>query len=176
MPRTKSIDPTTDTGPGADLLNGPLKSAQINIFKGMAAHPKVLEAFLGFSKGVKAGALSEAEHEVIALVSGQLRKCEYCTAAHTALGQKAGLSEDETVRIREGKSEDPKRQALVSFTKAVIETNGFVSDEQLQSFRDAGYDDEAVIEVIAGIAVNTFTNLFNHVHETEVDFPVPASV
>ena len=32
MPRLTSIDPATDTGAGADLLNGPLKEKQINIF------------------------------------------------------------------------------------------------------------------------------------------------
>ncbi len=33
-----------------------------------------------------------------------------------------------------------------------------------------------MIEVIGAMAVMTFTNLYNHVNETEVDFPVPAAV
>ena len=49
MPRLKTIDPATDTGAGADLLNGPLKDMQVNIFKGLATHPVLLEAFLGWS-------------------------------------------------------------------------------------------------------------------------------
>ena len=39
-----------------------------------------------------------------------------------------------------------------------------------------GFCRSVVIEVLAAIAVNTFTNLFNHVNETEVDFPVAAAV
>jgi alkylhydroperoxidase family enzyme len=57
----------------------------------------------------------------------------------------------------------------VDFAKQVIDTTGFVSDEQLDAFRDAGFGDEAVVEIIGLIAVNYFTNLFNHVNDTEID-------
>lgn len=176
MPRLKQIDPKTDTGEGADILNGPLKDKQINIFKGIAVNPGVLKAFLEFSQKVKAGALTPAEHEVVALVCGQLRNCEYCSSAHTQIAQAAGLNEDQVLAIRRGESSDKKHQALIDFTRAVLETDGFVTDEQLEAFRKAGYDDAAVVEAIAAITVNTFTNLFNHVHETEIDFPVAATV
>ena len=55
----------------------------------------------------------------------------------------------------------------------VMMTRGFVTNEQLNAFREAGYDDKAVIEVIAAISAHTFTNLYNHVHATDVDFPIP---
>jgi AhpD family alkylhydroperoxidase len=85
MSRLNVIDPSTDTGPGADLLNGPLKNMQINIFKGMANNAGVLKAFLAFMQGVKAGSLTTAEHEIVSLVAAQRRECEYCLAAHTQL-------------------------------------------------------------------------------------------
>jgi uncharacterized peroxidase-related enzyme len=176
MPRLKTIDPSTDSGPGAEILNGPLKDMQINIFKGIAANPGVLKAFLNFSQGVKAGALTEQEHEIISLVCGQKRNCEYCLAAHSQIAQGAGLSEELIINIRKGQADDERHQALIDFVTAILETDGFVSDEQIDAFRKAGYDDAAIIEAIAAITVNTFTNLYNHVNETEVDFPVPASV
>lgn len=176
MPRLKIIDPATDSGPGADILNGPLKDKQINIFKGLAAHPKLFEAFLGWMKGVKAGALTEDEHETIALIVAEVNDCEYCTAAHTKIAEGAGIIEDQALAIRRGESDDPKRQALIDFTRAVLDTNGNVTDEQLDAFRSAGYDDKAVIEALAAITVVYFTNLYNHVNNTEVDFPVPAGV
>ena len=176
MPRLTTIDPTTDTGPGADMLNGPLKGMQINIFKGMAASPGVLKAFLGFSGGIRAGALTDAEHEVIALTTAQMRNCHYCLAAHTQLAIGAGVDEEQSLAIRQGSSDDPRHQALIDFTIATLDSDGFVDDDQLEAFRAAGFGDEAVIEVIGQIAVMTFTNLYNHVHETEVDFPVPAAV
>ena len=176
MPRLTIVDPSTDTGPGADLLNGPLKNRQLNILKGMAVNHRVLNGFLEFSKGVKSGSLSQAEHETIALVVAQSRHCEYCTAAHSQAAKSVGIPEDAAIKIRQGMSDDPKRQALIDFVTAVLDTNGFVSDEQLNEFRRAGHDDAAVIEVLGEITLGTFTSLYNHVNETEIDFPVPAAV
>ena len=173
MPRLTTIDPANDTGPGADLLNGPLKEMQVNIFKGLASHPEVLEAFLGWSGGIKGGALTPGEHEVLALHISESNGCEYCTAAHTMIAEGVGIDSETSLEARRGKSEDAKHQALIDFTSAVMKTKGFVSNEQLESFRSAGYGDQAVIEVIAAISAHTFTNLFNHVHGTDVDFPIP---
>lgn len=176
MPRLNVIDPKTDTGPGADILNGPLKDKQINIFKGIANNAPVLKAFLNFMGGVKGGSLTNAEHEVVALVTAADRNCDYCTAAHTQIAIGAGISEPQTANIRRGEGADDRQQALIDFTQGILETNGFVTDEQIETFRKAGFDDAAIVEVIAAITVNTFTNLFNHVNETVIDFPEPAAV
>ena len=61
MPRLSTIDPTIDTGEGVDLLNGALKEKQLNIFKGLAAHPSVLRSFLAWSQESKGGALTLAQ-------------------------------------------------------------------------------------------------------------------
>ena len=177
MPRLAIIDPATDSGPGADLLNGPLKEKQINIFKGLAAHPPVLQAFLGFVGGVKEGhALTAKEQEVVALVCGQERNCEYCLAAHTQIAKGAGIDADLALEIRRGTAPDDRLNAVGDLTRAIIESKGFVTDAQLDAFRGAGFDDKAVIEVVAHVAINTFTSFYNHVNDTEVDFPVAASV
>ena len=171
MPRLATVDPSNDTGPGADLLNGPLKEMQVNIFKGLATHPEVLHAFLGWSGGIKAGALTTAEHEILALHIGETNGCQYCTSAHTMIAEGMGIDSATSLEARRGRSSDARHQALIDFTTAVIETKGFVSNEQLETFKQAGYDDQAVIEVLAAISANTFTNLYNHVHATELDFP-----
>jgi len=33
------------------------------------------------------------------------------------------------------------------------------------------YGDEALVEVVAHVALNIFTNYFNHIAGTEIDFP-----
>ncbi len=171
MPRLKTIDPSTDTGAGADLLNGPLKEKQINIFKGLAAHPPVLEAFLGWATGSKGGALSPVEGEVVQLVTAEKNQCTYCASAHTKVASGTGLSEEEIINIRRRQSSDDKLQALINFTSEAVDSYGNVSDETLQAFMDAGYSTEAAIEVVAGISVMTFTSFYNHINDTEVDFP-----
>ena len=95
MPRLTTIDPTTDTGAGADLLNGPLKAKQINIFKGLAAHAPVLQSFMAWTQGAKAGALTEIEGEVVQLLAAEKMNCDYCLAAHSMIAKGTGLSEND---------------------------------------------------------------------------------
>lgn len=170
MPRLNVVNPDQAQGKAKEIFDGPLKQKRLNIFKGIANNPGVLDAFLKFSGGVKgAGALSAAEHEVIALRVGQTNDCEYCLAAHTKVAAGAGIDGEEAKKIRAGNSDDEKTQALIDFTDAVLEKKGFVSDAELEKFKNAGYDEAAVVEVIGAVAVNTFTNLFNHVNETDID-------
>ena len=176
MPRLKNIDPTTDTGAGADLLNGPLKEKQINIFKGLAAHAPVLEAYMGWTQGSKGGALSASEGEVVQLLSAEKMQCDYCLAAHSMIAQGTGLTEEDCMNISKRHSDDPKMQALINFTAETLDTYGNVSDETLAAFMDAGFSTEAAIEVVAGISVLTFTSLYNHVNNTIIDFPEVATV
>jgi len=176
MPRLTVVDPQNATGAAKELFDGPLKSTRINIFKGMANSPAALKGLLGLKSGLGEGVLSESEAEVIALINGEVNDCDYCVAAHTASGKSAGLTEDQTVAARKGDSiGDAKLDALAGFVRALHEKDGFASDEDIREFKDAGYGEDAIVEVIGHIAMNTFTNYFNHVNQTEVDFPaVPA--
>lgn len=172
MPRLATVEPKDATGASAQIL----AAAPINIYKGLAAHPKVFEAFIAFMKATgDGGALSKAEKEGVMLLVSERRRCDYCLAAHTRIAMGAGLTADQALDARRGTGRDERSQAVLDFAGAVLAKDGFVSDDDLASFRDAGFTDQAVIEVVAAITVMTFTNLYNHVHETEIDFPaVPA--
>jgi len=176
MARLNVVDPKSATGRVKEIFDGPLKGMEINLFKGMANSPVGLDTYLGFAGALKSAKLSGKEGEAIALAVGEDNNCDYCVAAHTTLGQKQGLSEDQTVAIRKNESTGDNRiDALVAFARAINENRGFVSDEDVQSFRDAGFDDGAIVEVLVYVTLNTYTNFFNHINQTEVDFPaVPA--
>lgn len=172
MPRLSVVDPATATGRVKEIFDGPLAQMKLNIFKGMANSPVGLEAYLGLSGALKSGSLSDKERETIQLAVSQLASCDYCVAAHTVLGKGAGLTEEQTIQARRGSvSGDSKLDALARFAVALHEKRGFVSDDDLSAFKAAGYDDGAVVEAIATYTLITFTNFFNHVNETEVDFP-----
>jgi hypothetical protein len=47
-----------------------------------------------------------------------------------------------------------------------------VSDRDFEALRSAAYTDAEMIEVVANVAFNIFTNYLNLVARTEVDFPV----
>jgi alkylhydroperoxidase family enzyme len=52
---------------------------------------------------------------------------------------------------------------------------GLVDDADIAAVREAGHGDAEIAEVVAHVGLNTFTNYFNHVAGTTLDFPkVPA--
>jgi alkylhydroperoxidase family enzyme len=91
------------------------------------------------------------------------------------LGKRAGLSEDEALDARRAESKDRKTAAALRLAVEIVETKGFVSDQVLANARSAGLSDGEIAEVIAAVALNIYTNYFNHVAGTAIDFPaVPA--
>jgi uncharacterized peroxidase-related enzyme len=175
MPRLSVIEPTKATGRVQELFEGPLKGKAFNIFKGLANAPAALEFYVATSQALNGASLSAAEREVIQLAIAEANACDYCTAAHSAIGKMVGLTEAQTLEARRGTMADPRLNALAHFALAIHEKKGFVSDEDLARFRSAGFNDGHVAEVVAVYAQALFTNYFNHVNRTEVDFPpVPA--
>ena len=142
-----------------------------NIIATMANSPAVANAYLGFSQSLSTGSLSPRLREQIALVVGETNGCGYCVAAHTALGKRAGLSEQETCDARRAVAADEKEDAALEFARKIVTDRGYVSDADVQRVRQAGYTDGEIAEIVANVALNVFTNYFNHVAETEVDFP-----
>jgi len=172
MPRLKEIKPETATGKVKELFDGPLAGKHFNIFKAMANSPAALEFYLGAGGALSNASLTPAQRELIALAISEKTGCEYCVAAHTAIGKGAGLSEDVTVQARQGGVPgDAKADAIVKFVLALHEKQGWVTDEDIADFRAAGFNDGHIAEVVATYAQTIFTNFFNHVNHSEVDFP-----
>lgn len=171
MPRLNIVDPATATGRVKEIFDGPLEGKHFNIFKGMANSAAGIDAYLALAGALGNAALTDAEREVVALAIAEANECDYCAAAHTALGKMAGLTDPQTVEARKGHLGDARLDALAKFALRLHEKKGFVSDEDLKTFKEAGYTDGHVVEVIATYALNLFTNYFNHVNQTDVDFP-----
>lgn len=142
-----------------------------NLYRTMANSPMVLEGYLNFRGALIKGALPRALWEQIALVVAQDNDCQYCVSAHTLRGKKLGLSEAELKANRYADSSDPKTAAALRFAGLVVQQQGHVSDEDLIDVRNAGYGDAEIAEIVGHIALNMFSNYFNHVAQPELDFP-----
>jgi len=178
MPRIQPVDQNTADAATAELL-GSVKNklgTVPNIVATMANSPAVAKAYLGFSQALSAGSLSPRLREQLALVVGETNGCGYCVAAHTALGKGAGLTEAETCDARRANSSCKKEQTALEFARKVVNDRGVVSDADVEQLRQAGYTDGEVGEIVANVALNIFTNYFNHVAGTEVDFPAAPSL
>jgi uncharacterized peroxidase-related enzyme len=147
-----------------------------NLVATMAHSPAVARAYLGFAQALAGGSLPRRLRERIALAVGETNACTYCVAAHTALGRRAGLTEQETKEARRDSSPDANERAALAFARKVVEGRGVVADEDVEQLRRAGYTDGEVGEIVANVALSIFSNYFNHVDATEVDFPAAPSL
>ena len=173
MPRIKPINPTNATGKTKALLEGLQNKTGTtpNMFLTMAHSPAVLESYLNFRPALGSGSLSPQVREQIALAVSNANECLYCASAHMAIGKNLGVDEIELTENLQGFSSDPKVEVVLQFVRAVIAKRGRVNDTEVQHVRDAGYIDEEIVEIIGTIASTMFTNYFNHIVETELDFP-----
>ena len=173
MPRLKAIQ-TSEADPKTKaLLEGVQKKMGMtpNIMRTMANSPAILEAYLGFSNALGKGELAPKLREQIALTVGELNGCQYCLSAHSALGKMLGLSDEEIADNRRSASPDRKTEAVLQFARKVVTERGWVSDDDVAALRTSGTTDGEIAEIVATVAINIFTNYFNHVAGTEVDFP-----
>ena len=173
MPRLNAIE-TSEAKPKAKaLLEDVQKKLGMtpNLMRTMANSPAVLEAYLGFSNALGQGILGPKLREQIALTVSELNECRYCLSAHTALGRMVGLSAEEVADSRRAASPDRKTEAVLQFARKVVTQRGWVNDDDVASLRAAGTTDVELAEIVGAVALNTFSNYFNHVAETDVDFP-----
>jgi uncharacterized peroxidase-related enzyme len=170
MPRIKPVD--KPEGKAKELLDAVQKKlgAQPNIFRTLAHSPAALEGFLNFSGALAGTQLSPAMREQVALTVAGINQCDYCASAHTVIGKKTGVSDAELTAAVAGKSADKKTQAGLSFVASLVKKHGAVATAEIDALRKAGYSEGEIVELVALTAINIYTNYFNHVAETEVDF------
>ena len=109
--------------------------------------------------------------EQIALAVGEIKGCNYCLATNTTIGEMIGLSEQELLDSRSGEAGDKKSRATLSFARHLVVERGAVADDVLAEARDAGLSDGELAEMVARVALNTYTNYFNRLGQTDLDFP-----
>jgi uncharacterized peroxidase-related enzyme len=144
-----------------------------NLFRVFANSPAALNGYLGLSNAVASGVLNAKTRDRIALAVAELNGCGYCVAAHTYLGKHVSKLDDaEIMANRKGASHDQKADAAVKFAVTTVRERGHVSDADVNAIRDAGFNDEEIVEIVLHVALNTLTNYLNVVAKTDIDFPV----
>jgi uncharacterized peroxidase-related enzyme len=123
--------------------------------------------------GALAKTLDLKTRERIALAVAQINGCDYCLSAHAYLGLNlAKIDADEIALNRNGRSSDAKANAAVVCAAKVTRSRGTVSDADIQAVRAPGFTDAQIVEIVAVVSENVFTNFINIVAQTEIDFPV----
>jgi len=153
MSRINVVDPKTATGEAKELLEGVRQQLGIvpNFIRALANSPKALSAFLGLYAPLGGAAIDKA--------------------THTAIGRRAGLSNEEMLRNRQGDSSNAEAAAAVAFAKALNEHRGEVTTGEFEAVRAAGFSDGEIVEIITLVALNVFTNLLGKSTLIHIDFP-----
>lgn len=173
MPRISPVD-SASASPAIQATFSAIKSKigmVPNLFKTFARSPSVLDGYLGFSDTLSKGLLDAKQREVVALAVAQANECHYCISAHTAIGKGAGLTSEEMHKARAGQGLNARDGAIAAFAKTVVATHGRVSDADIAKARNAGLNDDQLVEIIANVALNVLTNYTNNVAQTDIDFP-----
>lgn len=173
MQRINALDPAKASVESQAMLEAVQNQLGVvpNLFKTVAHSPAALKFYLMQMEALASGVLPASIREQIALATAGANNSDYCASAHTVLGGECGVDANEAASSLRGHSASPKIEAALNFAKAIIEHKGNVGDAQLKAVRDAGYSEAELVEIIANVAMNIFTNYFNLVAGTEIDFP-----
>ena len=173
MSRIPPVNPAATTPDRQAMLSAIHQAfgATPAMFKTVAQSPAALKMMWSAFGALGAGVIPPRLGEQIAVAVADRNACEYCLAAHTALGRKAGASAAEMAAAQAGESADPKTNAALRFALKVVDARGQVTDADVQALRAAGFDDEHIVEILAHVALNLFTNYVNVAFAVPVDFP-----
>ena len=178
MPDIAPVD-INNPGNAAELLDAvKSKMGRVpNIFATMAHSPAALNAYLSMGAALGDSSLSARLREQIALTVAGTNGCDYCASAHTAIAKSLGVDNDEAARNLTAKSDSEKVTAILEFARDIVEKRAWFDDNasRLNALRNSGVSDAEIVEIIAVVAQNIFTNYFNHIAGTDVDFPHVAS-
>ncbi|WP_334183041.1 carboxymuconolactone decarboxylase family protein [Novosphingobium sp.] len=176
MAHVDLVDPASSAAavrPVLDQINGAFGVVP-NMFRAVANSPAALASMWGSFGALGRGTLGARLGEEIAVAVANANDCHYCLAAHTALGRKAGASAEDMAAAQVGRSADPRTQAALTFVLKVVRDRAAVSAEDIVALKAAGFDDGGVVEIIAHVALNLFTNYINVALDVPVDFPAVA--
>lgn len=173
MPRIQTVAPgDTDATTASTLAGVQAKLGRVpNLLATLAQSSVALKGYVALTNALAGGRLTARHREIVALAVAQGNRCEYCLAAHTALGKGAGLSDAEVHSARSGNGAGALDNAVAALASTIVRQRGALSDEDLATVRAAGLDDGLIIEVVANVALNVLTNYTNNIARTEVDFP-----
>ncbi|MSU89630.1 carboxymuconolactone decarboxylase family protein [Rhodobacteraceae bacterium 2CG4] len=142
-----------------------------NLHALMAESPALLEGYQTLHRlAVEATGFTATERTVVWQTVNVAHGCHYCVPAHTAIARAEGIDDAVTEALRDEEPlNEPRLDALRCFTLAVLHKRGQLSPGDMQAFLDAGYDNRAVMDVVAIVAQKLMSNYVNAIFGTPLD-------
>lgn len=170
---TINVPRREDVSPSNQALFDKLKSGLgmvPNLYATLAHSEHALGNYLAFQNG--RSSLSGKAREVVNLVVSEVNGCEYCLAAHTAIGKSAGFTDERILEIRSGKASfDTRLDALARLTRNIAVNRGHADQAVVDAFFAAGWTKANLVDAIVVIGDKTVTNYLHGTTRVPVDFP-----
>ena len=153
------------------ILNGALSGGgQLsNILGVLAGAPSVLRAYARFRSELRHGTLPLKTQQRIALGVAQHQNSEYSLAMLQRTAREAGVGLDEIALAREFDSRDQREAVLLRYVRALLEADGAPELHFHEEAREAGWDDEQILEAVGHVALATFTSLVTRAGDVPKD-------
>lgn len=141
-----------------------------NLIAGLTESPEAAEAYMSLSHFFVKSSLTPEQRHVVWFTANAEHNCGYCMAGHTGIAMMDKIDSKiiDTARKVE-RYEDPQLEALRQFTLEMIRNRGWVAEEKVEAFLDAGFTKRNVLDVLIGIAHKTISNYANHLMATPLD-------
>jgi uncharacterized peroxidase-related enzyme len=167
------LDPQTTTGPAKALFEGVQKKLGVvpNLFRVLGSAPAALNGFLSLNGALAAGVFPANLREQIALTVAETNHCAYCLSAHSFIAGKLGLTQQDLADARQATAVDPRIDAILKLARSIVAQRGELGEAGLEQARKAGLTDGEIVETVAHVALNIFSNYINHIAGTVIDFP-----
>lgn len=136
----------------------------------LASSPEILEAYKTLHDLFQNSSFNAEELTVVWQTINVEHECHYCVPAHTGIAHMMKVNPELTEALRNTTAmPTEKLQVLHDFTLKIVRNRGNVSQEDLNTFYEAGYSERQVLDIILGLSQKVISNYTNHIANTPVD-------
>ena len=141
-----------------------------NLLATLAHSENALGSYLAFQTAKSS--INGKAREVVNLAVSQVNGCEYCLAAHTAIGRMHGFSDAEILEVRGGSASfDRKLDALARLVSDMTARRGLADPALVDAFFEAGWTKDNLVDTVVAVGEKTVINYLHGTTRVPVDFP-----
>jgi alkylhydroperoxidase family enzyme len=147
----------------------------INVFTTVARNPNVLRSWISFAGYIASrSTLPARERELLMLRIGWLCKSEYEFGQHTLIGKRAGLTDEEILRITKGQDAPGWSDFDATLLRAVDELHrdAFITDATWKALSKQ-YNEQQLIDVVMTVGQYNLVSMTLNTLGVQLDPGVP---
>lgn len=141
-----------------------------NLHRVMAEAPMVLTAYKQLHTCFQKSSFNNTELTVVWQTINLENECHYCLPAHSYIAHAMKVDRDLIQSLRRGETlQNPQLQVLRETTLSLLRNRGRLSEQEVQKFKESGYGNQQLLEIVLGLAQKTISNYTNHLANTPID-------